>query len=387
MGRFSGSSSVFEENVQEIDVPVIENFDYSAGTYLRLIAETAINERISFDDSMQKEFNELATIIKKESLMTEGAVEEAAKIEVVSEGVQEVLGKLSSMATRAWAKIKSWYEAIKNKITALLVRDYNGYYKKNITIFNANVKTFKGKFNFSVPTKKLSLSSLKYQGFAGMANQTLNSIISANADRVKEIETEVSEGTLLSKLLGDSVGKGSVTTGSYKEEIHSYLFNESTEHESVSGEIAKVVTETLGTKNIIGALNEAQKANSDFFKKLISEIKSATSKIKGTDGDTTVNVSSASFSAKSRESEKKDDVNRLNVFTKVVKVNQNANSIINGNYISLIKHHISECKALFVRVVNTKVAKNEQVLLDAVSESAYNEFMDTMDSLEVVSEQ
>lgn len=380
MGRFG--ATIFNENSvgNDTDVPVIENFDYSAGACLRLIGESYTNERISFDDSMQKEFNELAAIFKKEDLEKSGMVTEAAEIQVVTEGVGDVLAKLRAMVTKAWQKIKSLYESIKVKISAFLTRDYNKFYKKHENAFNNASKNFKGSFKFKVPKSSLSLAALPYSKFDSKANGLLASINGMGADGLKKLDEEISDGSYLDGILSEIVSGSS--RADFKKDFQASLFEDKDSYEALTDKMINEIKSVLGNKSVIKDLNDSQKKNNEFFKKLLSEIDSAKGKL-SSEKNSKIEIKSAQFKGTSAASDNTNDTKRLNVFSRAVSTNQTANNMINGTFISLVKMHIAQCKALFTKVVS-RSKFSEQVLLDALAESAYDETMNTLDTLEII---
>jgi len=378
MGRYS--SNIFNENGinDNTDVPVIEGFDYSAGACLRLIGESYTNERVSFDDSMQKEFNELGATFKKEQLEKEGLVNEAAEIVVVTEGFGDVLSKLKTMVMKAWQKIKSLYEALKVKISSFLTRDYNKFYKKHVNTFNSNSKSYKGSFKFKVLKKELSLTAIPFGKFDGEAAGALSSINGMNGDALKKRDEEINDGSFLESLLSSIVS--GATRSSFKKDLENDYFDNKDSFESVTDSMTKQVNEVLGTTKIVKTLEDSNKKNGEFFKKLLSEIDSAKGKLSS---EKNSNIEIASFKGTSSASGNSSDTKKLNTFSRTVSVNQTANNMVNGAYIGLVKMHIAQCKALFTKVV-AKSKMNEQVYLDALAESAYDETLETLDTLEVV---
>jgi len=381
MGRYS--SNIFNENGinDNTDIPVIEGFDYSAGACLRLIGESYTNERVSFDDSMQKEFNELGATFRKEELEKSGAVNEAAAIVVVTEGFGDVLSKLKAMVMKAWQKIKSLYEALKVKISSFLTRDYNKFYKKHVGAFNSNYTSHKGSFKFKVVKGQgLSLTSLPWNKFEGEAAGALSTINGMNDESLKKRDEEINDGSYLESLLGTIVS--GATRSSFKKDIQDAYFEDKDTFETVTDAMKTEVNAVLGTTKIVKNLEDSNKKNGEFFKKLLSEIDSAKGKI-SSEKNSKIEIKSASFKGTSPASQSSSDTKKLNTFSRTVSVNQTVNNIVNGAYIGLVKMHIAQCKALFTKVV-ARSKMNEQVYLDSLAESTYDETLETLDTLEVI---
>jgi len=143
MGICRGNTtSIGRYNDEEI--PVLEGYG-GEGACFRIISESMKNELDMFDESMQFEMNELACEIRKQELEEQGLVTEAAAIQVVTESIADVWGKLKSMVMKGWQRIKSLYEAVKVKVMSFLTRDYNKFYKKHENTFNNYAKNTKGK--------------------------------------------------------------------------------------------------------------------------------------------------------------------------------------------------------------------------------------------------
>lgn len=375
MGMFRGNTtSIGRYNDEE--VPVIEGYS-GAGAYLRIIAETTNHELSMFDESMMSEMRELAAEIKKEELEAKGMIQEAAEIVIVTEGAAEIKAKLKNLVLKAWQKIKSLYEAIKVRVGAFLTRDYNKFYKKHEGTFTNYAKNTKGKYTFKMPKASLDLSSLKYGSFESKAASECNSIFNSNEDALKKKDEEISDGSYITSLLGCSKSE-------YKKEILSQLFEDKDTYEELTDKMVNEIKSVLGTKDIIANLNKAQKANNDYYKKLLSEI----DKIKGKVSETktnnvvwdTIKHDDEHHKINSLQSNESGLNNkRLNVFSKVVSVNQTANNIINGEYINLIKMHIAQCKSVFTKVVS-RSKFTEQVLLDAIEENAIYESLEFLNA-------
>ena len=381
MGHLLRGNTTSIGRYNEEEVPVIEGYGSDPGAYLRIIAEASQQELSVFDESMKSEMNEIAAEIAKADLEAKGMFTEAAKIEIVTEGFADIKSKLKSMVMKAWQKIKSLYEAVKVRVSAFLTRDYNKFYKKHQHTFGNYAKNTKGKYSFKMPKSTLDLSALKYGSFESKAHTTLKKCENKKEEEIKSEKEKISDGSYLESLLGCS-------RSDYKIEVYSQLFEDKDDHEQLSDAIIKEVQTVLGTKDIIVNLNKAQKSNNDYYKKLLSEIDSMKSTLNKSN-DTTDERHEWKNSTFGQDKNNTNSVYlkdshpidsmRLELFSNIVSVNQTANNIINGEYISLIKMHIAQCKSVFTKVVS-RSKFTEQTLLDAIEENAVYESLEFLNA-------
>jgi len=369
MGICRGNTtSIGRYNDEEI--PVLEGYG-GEGACFRIISESMKNELDMFDESMQFEMNELACEIRKQELEEQGLVTEAAAIQVVTESIADVWGKLKSMVMKGWQRIKSLYEAVKVKVMSFLTRDYNKFYKKHENTFNNYAKNTKGKYTFRNPKKNIE-SDLPFK--TSKALKIVSDTMGETKDELDKDKEKIDNGDLYEELITEVI-PGTSRSSFSKDFVEHYL-DDKDSHEVLSAEIISEINKVLGTKNMISALDKAQKINNDFFKKLISDIdncKNITSKYKKEDDMKDLKMGEKTYST--YEGNNAVNMERVNVLGRKITVAQSVNNVVNGAYISLVKKHISQCKSVFTKVVS-RSKFTEETLLDAIADITLNESLE-----------
>lgn len=350
-----------------------EGYDCVSGASM-IMVESAINEEKMFNYLIARDFKEAV------ELKNGGSVNES--VEVLTEGVGDILAKLKAMVLKVWEKVKGLFKSFLNKFDSVVMRDTKELYKKHKTEWLNNASNKLKKYKWSKPNYQFDSGN-----HADIIEKSFGDTITSiekieNFDNESDLKEDYLDNVLTSLLKLYNSSASTTDAKSFAKDFKETLFEdeETFTNETVSSEIRTEIDKVLVKNKLVSDVKKAASEDDKVFKRILKEIDSArTSMVKKAnekhglaivhtakdDEDTTRALhGSSEIMAK-----------KINLLQFYVSKAQQAINMNNSAYLNAVKFHIAQCRRVFGQVISSRKSNNEATLLDAIGESAEYEVM------------
>lgn len=252
--------------MSNIDVEARDNYIGEAGA-ARALIESVQNDYAIFESLIQSDFQEA-------QLMREGSLNEAT-----IQSIQEASGvgfieNIKKFLMNVWEKIKGFFKAFWNTLTAVVTRDNKKLVEKfRKKIADKDLKKLKVKYAKSKGTITNNFAAFDETSDAVTAAKAYKT--SSDKEHGKEVIEHLKSTEKLDELYKEKTGIPGIKSESYKKDIHEYMFHEEEEQTGFSdSEISVFEAVLLGSSDKIKNLKKQQTAVDNGFKKILSELDS-----------------------------------------------------------------------------------------------------------------
>lgn len=343
-------SSLGESN---IDVEARDNYIGEAGA-ARALIESAQNDYAIFESLIQSDFQEA-------QLSKEGSVNESAIRAIQEASGVGFIENIKKFLMNMWEKIKGFFKAFWNTLTAVVTRDNKKIVEKfRKPISQKDLSKLKVKYAKSTG-KDVSYKFTEFkdtEDVIGKAKALKTDSRGMTSDDIEELKGE----KYLTKLYAVKTGISGITAETYRKDIHEYLFEDEDEQTGFSGsEIKEFESVLVGSGKAIEALKKHQKNVDAGFKKVIAKIDSMRKE----------------FETKTKDVDQySDNVQKGNRIYQAANLAAKAESAVVNNVVSSLlteaKFGIKQARKVYVRAAgfNPKLVKEDANLMTAIEEAS-----------------